>query len=289
MYGLIQILWDQMRAELRVDAVPQMNDACRALLSGALGPLTENQREDLESVERSMVKLSRRVNGESINWADYSEAAHALRGPLNSTIGFSRLMLKGVDGPITSTQGEALETIYDASRRMLVLFNLLLDALLLKNQDMGFETESVSATEVLDELISLGQTLAGNRNFAFDAHVAPSVSAVDLQSNNKRLRQALTALLALSGKYVDDGVLALRAWTREATLLIQLESQGCRAPDKLLSAPATLLTDEADCSIPYDAHLRLGLAWHILHAMGARLKVEQTDETCVFTAALPTS
>ena len=289
MCGLIQTLWDQMRAELRVDVVPQMDDACRALLCGTLGPLTENQREDLESVERSIAKLSRRVNGESINWADYSEVAHALRGPLNSTIGFSRLMLKGVDGLITSTQGEALETIYKASRRMLALFNLLLDALILKNQDMGFEIESVSATEVLDELISLGQTLARNRNFAFDADVNPSISAVRLQSNNKRLRQALAALLALSGKYMGDAVLTLRAWTGEATLLIQLESQGCRPPAKLLSVPSTLLTDEADCSIPYDAHLRLGLAWHILNEMGARLEAEQTDETCVFTVALPAS
>jgi len=287
--GLIQTLWDQMRAELRVDVVPQMDDACRALLSGTLGPLTENQREDLESVERSVAKLSRRVNGESINWADYSEAAHALRGPLNSTIGFSRLMLKGVDGPITSTQGEALETIYRASRRMLALFNLLLDALILKNQDMGFEIESVSAIEVLDELISLGQTLARNRDFAFDADVNPSISALKLQSNNKRLRQALAALLALSGKYMGDGVLTLRAWTGEATLLIQFESQGCRPPGKLLSAPSTLLTDEADCSIPYDAHLRLGLAWHILNEMGARLEAEQTEETCIFTVALPAS
>jgi signal transduction histidine kinase len=287
--GLIQTLWDQMRAELRVDVIPQMDDACRALLSGTLGPLTENQREDLESVERSMVKLSRRVNGESINWADYSEAAHALRGPLNSTLGFSRLMLKGVDGPITSAQGEALETIYDASRRMLALFNLLLDALILKNQDMGFEIESVSATEVLDELISLGQTLARNRNFAFDADVNPSISAVKLQGNNKRLRRALSALLALSGKYMGDGVLTLRAWTGEATLLIRLKSQGCRLPAELLSIPSTLLTDEADCSIPYDAHLRLGLAWHILNKMGARLEAEQTDETCIFTVALPAS
>lgn len=110
MTEIIQVLWDQMRSDLQADTLPQLHDACHSLVTGALGSLTEQQREDLESVERSVLKLSRRIEGEPINWSSHSEAAHALRGPLNSIIGFSRLMLKGIDGSFTDAQDKALQT-----------------------------------------------------------------------------------------------------------------------------------------------------------------------------------
>ena len=119
MLELIQTLWDQMKADLHTGEMSQIHDACQTLLRGDPGPLTELQTEDLESVDRSLAKLIERAEGEPIDWADYSEAAHALRGPLNATIGFSRLILKGIDGPITEAQKEPLETIYNGSRRML--------------------------------------------------------------------------------------------------------------------------------------------------------------------------
>lgn len=287
MLELIQALWNQMRVDLRADAMPPLQHACQALLSGSLGPLTEHQTEDLKSVERSLDKLIRRLEGEPINWADYSEAAHALRGPLNATIGFSRLILKGIDGPVTEAQGEALETIYDVNRRMLTLFNLLLDALLLYDQEMSFNIEAVRADEVLEELIAVGQTLADNRDFALKTDLTAPVVEITLQSDEKRLKQALAALLAVSGKYMSDGVLTLRVRSGEAGLLIQLESQRCQLPAPLPTDLSRLLTDQADRSLPYDAHLRLGLAWRLLTEMGGGLEVHQTGETCTLSATLP--
>lgn len=287
MLELIQNLWDQMRAELLVNVAPPIQASCQALISGSLGPLTEHQAEDLGSVERSLAKLVKRFEGEPIDWTDYSEAAHALRGPLNGLIGFSRLILKGIDGPITEAQGEALQTIYDLSRQMLAIFNLLLDALLLHDQDMGFNVEAMPVHEVLDELITVGQTLAGKRDFIFETQVAAAVAGIAVQSDQKRLKQTLAALLAASGKYMSGGVLTLRAWLAGNELLIQLESQGCQLPASLLADPAGLLTDGAPSSLPYDAHLRIGLAWRLLREMGGQLETHQAAEGCVFTATLP--
>jgi K+-sensing histidine kinase KdpD len=289
MLQLIQALWDQMRTDLRADAMPQVVDACQTLQSGTLGPLTEHQTEDLESIQRSFDKLAKRVNGEPINWADYSEAAHALRGPLNSTIGFSRLMLKGLEGPITEAQSKELETIFNVSRQMLVIFNLLLDALLLNGKDMSFNIEAMRVNEVLDELISVGQLLADNRDFTFETDLTAPVAEITLQSDQKRLKQALSALLAVSGKHTSGGVLTLRAWPGEAGLMIRLESQGCRLPAPLPADLSRLLTDEADCSLPYDAHLRLGLAWRLLTEMGGGMEIHQDGETCTFAVTLPTA
>ena len=291
MLQLIQALWDQMRADLGAGGQAQLEDACQALLSGRLGALTEHQKEDLESIQRSADKLARRIDGEPINWSDYSEAAHALRGPLNSTIGFSRLMLKGVEGPITAVQGEALETIYGVSRRMLVLFNLLLDALVFHNDDVAMPAESAPIDAILGELVAVGNTLADNRGIVFKSQVSAAAAGTVLDGDAQHLKKTLIALLAVATKYTRQGPVTLTAWVAEKKLHIQIESPECQLPALLTVNLATLLTDQADPGLPYDAHLRLGLAWRSIAATNGQLEaqLQSPGETAALLATWPTA
>jgi K+-sensing histidine kinase KdpD len=239
-------------------------------------------------VERSIAKLTRRIEGAPINWADYSEAAHALRGPLNSTIGFSRLMLKELDGPLTDAQKEALQTVHNTGRRLLVLFNLVLDSLYVIGNELIINVESFELGQLLEELITTGKTLAKGGGFDFKPQVAAGVTQATVSSDTRRLKQAITALLAISIKYRGDGAVVMRAWLSEDKLLIQLESPEWRLPAIFLTDLSSLLTREADHSLPYDAHLRLGLAWRMLREMDADLQARQVDGKGTFTVTLPT-
>lgn len=287
MFELAQSLWDQMRAELDADALRPLQEAHQALESGRLGPLTEQQVEDLQSIQRSIEKLTRRMAGEPINWDDYSEAAHALRGPLNATIGFSRLMLKGVEGPITAAQGEALEAIYSASRRMLVLFNLLLDALLVSHHNIEIKSEPVAVDELMDKVATLGKALAEARSLAFEAQVSDVLAGTWVTGDTERLKQALSGLLAVAGKYATAGKLLLHARADQAQVAVQIQARPCQLPSALPADLSTLLTAQADPALPFDTHLRLGLAWRFLRAMNADLQVSRADETCTFTITFP--
>ena len=53
--------------------------------------------------------------------------SHELRTPLNSIIGFSRVILKGIDGPLTTEQEEDLSSIYNNGHHLLMLINEILD------------------------------------------------------------------------------------------------------------------------------------------------------------------
>jgi signal transduction histidine kinase len=287
MSDLIQSLWDRMRADLRVDAIPQLNQACQALLGGSLGPLTSLQTEDMESVERSLSKLTGRIEGEAIDWTDYSVAAHALRGPLNATIGFSRLMLKGIDGPINKAQREALETTYIGSRRLLSLFNLLLDALLLLQSEIVVDLELTGVEELLKEITIAGGSLADRYDFAFTVDVDETAVKALVRIDGKRIKQALSSLLAILAKYGTSGAVTLHAGLEGSQVLIKLESGKCRLPEALLADLPSLLSEQADPSLPYEAQLRLGLARGLLAQMSGELAARRTDETCAVTVSLP--
>src|SRR5579859_592508 len=53
--------------------------------------------------------------------------SHELRTPLNSIIGFSRVILKGIDGPLTDLQSQDLSSINSAGQHLLGLINDILD------------------------------------------------------------------------------------------------------------------------------------------------------------------
>jgi signal transduction histidine kinase len=284
----IQSLWDQMRADLLSDALPDLERACQSLLDGSLGPLTAPQTEDLQSVERSVEKLARRLNGEPIDWGDYSEAAHALRGPLNSTLGFSRLILKGIDGPINQAQQEAVETIHATSRRLLALFNLLLDALLLLGDGVILKIEAVRAGEVLEEVTTVGRALAKNLDFVFEAHLHEGTASTVIQCDATRLNQALSGLLAVAAKYMHGGRINLAASREEKRLCIRLVNQACQLPELLMGEIPALLNGQPNASVPYDAQLRLGIAWHLLMQMNAQLTATRSGDACTFGITLPT-
>jgi signal transduction histidine kinase len=288
MTTIIQNLWDQMRADLSMDGMPQVVEAHQALVNLDLGPLTAQQIEDLEAMERSLDKLARRVEGEAIAWDDFSEAAHALRGPLNSIIGFSRLMVKGIEGPVTEEQQRALGEIYDTSRRMLALFGLLLNVLQLDDSSVDV-IESVPADQVLEEMVAIGQVLQDNLGFGFETDLAPSALGATIQTDQGEVRQALSALMAVLGKYAQgQTTIRLRAWAQEAQLLVQMEGRDLALPSSWVDLP-TLLTEDADDALPYDAHLRLGLAFRLLRRLSAKLEAERTGEKFTLVASLPLS
>ena len=45
--------------------------------------------------------------------------SHELRTPLNSIIGFSRVILKGIDGPVNDMQTQDLGAIYNSGQHLL--------------------------------------------------------------------------------------------------------------------------------------------------------------------------
>src|SRR6185503_10331424 len=69
--------------------------------------------------------------------------SHELRTPLNSIIGFSRVILKGIDGPVTDMQQQDLSAIYSSGQHLLGLINDVLDLARIEAGKMELNFEEV--------------------------------------------------------------------------------------------------------------------------------------------------
>ena len=80
--------------------------------------------------------------------------SHELRTPLNSIIGFSRVMLKGIDGSLTEMQETDLQAIYDSGRHLLDLINDILDISKINAGKMEIAFEPVDLGSMIESVMS---------------------------------------------------------------------------------------------------------------------------------------
>ena len=81
--------------------------------------------------------------------------SHELRTPLNSIIGFSRVILKGIDGPVTELQQQDLSAIYNSGQHLLGLINDVLDLSKIEagKMELAFE-DNVNLADIIKGVMS---------------------------------------------------------------------------------------------------------------------------------------
>jgi len=83
--------------------------------------------DNAASYERSQALIKELQELDQLKSQFLANMSHELRTPLNSIIGFSRVILKGIDGPVTEMQNQDLTAIYNSGQHLLGLINDILD------------------------------------------------------------------------------------------------------------------------------------------------------------------
>ena len=89
--------------------------------------------------------------------------SHELRTPLNSIIGFSRVILKGIDGPINELQQQDLEAIHHSGQHLLDMINNILDLSKIEAGKMELRIEEIQLNDVIDSVVSTARGLVKER------------------------------------------------------------------------------------------------------------------------------
>jgi signal transduction histidine kinase len=193
-------------------------------LADQLGIAIENARA--YALERETVERLRELD--RIQSQFLTNMSHALRTPLNSIIGFSRIMLKELDGPLNDLQHTDLVTIHDSGRQLLGLINDMLELTQLELGTASFSLAEVDLAEVIEGVMATARALAMSKPVQLYHEVPDDLPC--LYTDGQRVRQVILALLSNAVKYTDEGSIRLLAARDDGHITISVRDTGIGIP-----------------------------------------------------------
>jgi len=180
----------------------------------------QNYNEDLE-VE--VAKRTRELNKayENIKENDrlksefIANMSHELRTPLNSIIGFSKVILKGIDGPVTEKQREDLTLIHQSGTHLLNLISQILDFSKIEAGGIELRKERVHVEAIIGEALAAVNALIKDKTVTVETKLAEEIKWI--WADRMRLIQVIINLLSNSAKFTERGFIRLEtmSWTPE--------------------------------------------------------------------------
>jgi signal transduction histidine kinase len=135
--------------------------------------------------------------------------SHELRTPLNSIIGFSRVLLKGIDGPLTDLQEADLSSIYNSGHHLLSLINSILDMSKIEAGKIDLTYEEVDLSDIFKTVIATTRALVKDRPITLRVDVPDDLSTA--WGDAQRVRQILINLLSNASKFTSEGEIVVQA------------------------------------------------------------------------------
>ena len=215
--------------------------------------------------------------------------SHELRTPLTNIIGFSRLMLKGIGGPLRGQQQNDLQIIYQNGQHLLGLINDLLDVSQIEAGLMELELREMDLADLIGSVMATASALVRDRDIELHACIAPDLPTV--RADTARIRQVLLRLLANASKFTVQGAIIVRAWHADTEVMVSVSDTGVGIPlgdrERIFERfeQGTLANRRPD-----GAGLGLALSKKFVEMHGGRIWVEsEVGKGSTFTFSLPLS
>ena len=162
--------------------------------------------------------------------------SHELRTPLNSILGFTDVMLEGLDGALSDYMDNDLRLIQKNGQHLLHLINDVLDMAKIESGRMNLHPENFKVHNLMEEVASITSSLASEKNISLFIDDA-SDRNIEVYADNTRLRQVMINLVNNSIKFTEKGSITLSTKPIEGgRVLITVKDTGIGIPpDKLES------------------------------------------------------
>ncbi len=214
--------------------------------------------------------------------------SHELRTPLNSIIGFSRVILKGIDGPLTDLQKADLTSIHNSGQHLLGLINNMLDVAKIEAGKMELNIEEIEIEPIIKSIMSTARALVKDKNVELVQEVQENMCNV--WADPTRIRQIILNLVSNACKFTEDGEVRLRAYTDDDKLTISVSDTGIGIPLEKLNHVFEEFT-QVDASTTRKVGgtgLGLPISRHFVEMHGGQIWVESaTGKGSTFSFSIP--
>ena len=165
--------------------------------------------DNARSYELSLLAAEEMREADRLKSQFLANMSHELRTPLNSIIGFSRVILKGIDGPVTELQQNDLTAIYNSGQHLLGLINDILDLSKIEAGKMDLAFEEVNIADVVSSVMSTVIGLVKDKPIRLVKKIPDDLPHV--HADPIRVRQVLINLFSNAAKFTDEGEITLDA------------------------------------------------------------------------------
>jgi len=250
--------------------------------------------ENAKSYELSLSAVDEMRKADHLKSQFLANMSHELRTPLNSIIGFSRVILKGIDGPITELQQQDLTAIYNSGQHLLNLINDILDLSKIEagKMELNFE-ENVSIPDLVNSVMATVTGLVKDKPIRLHREIAPDLPIV--RADPLKVRQVLLNLLSNAAKFSEEGSITIGAGTHigpggrtEVVVSVTDTGSGISPEDlKKLFQPFSQV-DASATRKTGGSGLGLSISRHLVEMHGGRIGVEsEVGKGSTFYFTLP--
>ncbi len=180
--------------------------------------------------ERAAVERMREVD--RIKTQFLANMSHELRTPLNSIIGFSRVILRGIDGPLTDLQRADLSAIHNSGQHLLGLINDILDLSKIEAGKMELSIEDVDLADIVKGVLSTAIALVKDKPVELRQELPADLPP--LKGDPRRIRQVVLNLVSNAAKFTEQGHVTAHVVVNPREVQISVSDSGSGIPtDKL--------------------------------------------------------
>ncbi len=219
--------------------------------------------------------------------------SHELRTPLNSIIGFSRVILKGIDGPVTELQQQDLTAIYNSGQHLLGLINDILDFAKIEAGKMELAFDEVNMADITGSVLSTMSGLVKDKPVQLKGVIEPNLPTV--RADTIRIRQVMINLISNAAKFTDEGVIVVEVGLkpsptgrRELRVSVIDTGPGIAEEDQVKLFQPFSQVDDSPTRKTGGTGLGLSICQELVKMHGGRIWVEsQVGKGSTFSFTLP--
>jgi len=261
-------------------------------LENAVDALTRRYDEMHATTESA---LDARQSAQRVKTQFLASMSHDLRSPLNSIIGFSELLLRGVEGELTSAQRETIGIIKHSGDDLLRLINDILDSARIEAGRMDVERRWTPSVSLVTDTLRRARELVGSKPIELHSELQAGLPPVFVDAD--RIAQALFNLLSNAVKFMEKGTIRVRASVAEGPpgpsgryLRVEVADTGAGIASEHRESifRAFHQVDSGSSRRVGGMGLGLSLAKSLVELQGGRIWLEsRMGEGSVFFVALP--
>jgi len=177
-----------------------------------------------EAFDRERRTIERLREVDRLKQEFLANMSHELRTPLNSIIGYSEVLIDGVDGELSEEAVEDVQAIYGSGKHLLNIINEILDLAKIEAGQMQLLRKPMQLTDVLEDIVHSSQILAKKKGV--DLRIEQKSSLGLISADKVRMNQIMLNLVSNAVKFTEQGEVVVSYGTVENKACVWVQDTG---------------------------------------------------------------